>query len=537
MPQPVNYGPIGSHVNVLKKVRTNGGWRLCPAVREPNGRLRDRVRVNGTIESHREGVYYLEWREEGRRRRQAVPNPAEVLERARLKSLELESRRLGIPATGKPEPPIARDASIDFRKSHPIEAPIFTLCGGAEQLLLNGIAAYVRETVEMALRVYWSSPGRREGTSVEICESDSEEVKLLATPVQSKRAQSNELAPDIRLERPASSGDDETTVAEAIEAYLKNIEPPQREPKTYEKYRSTLYRFRDACKKTKAHEIDRDDCLEFMRQLYAAGNEARTVHNLISIVQQWLKSRGITGLLHGRDKPVFVANMRHMYQPEDLKQLFQACRPDEKIRYLFFLLTGERDQEVRHTTWSDIDFNRRCVRVTTKRQMGFKPKDKEEREIPVPASLLDALREYKLRQSGINRNDLVFPTSKGRPDKKFESKLKKIAFRAGLNCGYCNSRHGNKCSEGPYCSKWFLHKFRHTFATTSLEEGVSIRTLQAWLGHSDLASTMVYLKYVGRQRMHEIIDRSAMAELASNAFQAMPATDVEVSDQGIRPNT
>jgi integrase/recombinase XerD len=312
------------------------------------------------------------------------------------------------------------------------------------------------------------------------------------------------------------------TIAVAIESYLKDVEPPQRERKTYEKYRATLHRFRETCKKVYVKDIDRNDCLGFMRDLYSNGNEARTVYNLISIVQQWLRLHGITGLLKGRDKPKFVANVRDMYQSQDLVSLFRACSPEEKMRYLFFLLTGERDQEVRHTTWSDIDFTRKCVRVTASRQLGFKPKDKEEREIPVAASLLDALREYKSRQTGTNRHDLVFPATEGRPDKNFENKLKKIAYRAGLNCGHCVSRHGNKCSEGPYCGKWFLHKFRHTFATTCLEEGVSIRTLQEWLGHSDLASTMVYLKYVGRQSMHEIIDKSAMAELATNSFRSTP---------------
>jgi integrase/recombinase XerD len=70
----------------------------------------------------------------------------------------------------------------------------------------------------------------------------------------------------------------------------------------------------------------------------------------------------IIGLLQGREKRKFVANMRNMYQPEKRESLFQAFTPDEKMRYLFFLLTGERDQEVRHNTWSDIDFTRKCVR-------------------------------------------------------------------------------------------------------------------------------------------------------------------------------
>jgi hypothetical protein len=49
-----------------------------------------------------------------------------------------------------------------------------------------------------------------------------------------------------------------------------------------------LHRSRDSCKKVFVKEIDRNDRLDFMRHLYSIGNEARTVYNLISIVQQWL---------------------------------------------------------------------------------------------------------------------------------------------------------------------------------------------------------------------------------------------------------
>jgi integrase len=40
----------------------------------------------------------------------------------------------------------------------------------------------------------------------------------------------------------------------------------------------------------------------------------------------------------------------------------------------------------------------------------------------------------------------------------------------------------------------WLHKFRATFATWSLWAGVDLRTVQQWLGHSDMESTMRYLK-------------------------------------------
>ena len=42
--------------------------------------------------------------------------------------------------------------------------------------------------------------------------------------------------------------------------------------------------------------------------------------------------------------------------------------------------------------------------------------------------------------------------------------------------------------------EFWLHKFRATFATMHLQAGVDLRTVQVWLGHKDLESTMRYLK-------------------------------------------
>lgn len=51
-----------------------------------------------------------------------------------------------------------------------------------------------------------------------------------------------------------------------------------------------------------------------------------------------------------------------------------------------------------------------------------------------------------------------------------------------------------ECADGPTLHA--SHKFRHTYATMHLRHSVDIQTVQGWLGHSYIQSTMVYLKGV-----------------------------------------
>jgi integrase/recombinase XerD len=308
-------------------------------------------------------------------------------------------------------------------------------------------------------------------------------------------------------------------LSDAVDAYLKEMEPPQREVTTYSAYKLHLQLFVDNCAKTYVQDVTREDLLAFIRKVYELGCGSRTARNRVTTVVQLLKANGIQGLLRKRDWPKFVDPMRPMYETEELKALLAACNDRERVLFLFYLLTGMRKKEVRYCTWRDIDSQNHVVRVTAKPQWGFKPKNKEEREIPIPEALLSELKAHKEWQSASQKtSNLVFPTATGEPDRKHELKLKRIAYRAGLNCGRCTSRHGNTCSKGGYCSNWFLHKFRHTFATQNLQDHVcDIRTLQQWLGHNDLASTMVYLKAV---RSKDVVARINASKLTAFALSA-----------------
>jgi integrase len=148
---------------------------------------------------------------------------------------------------------------------------------------------------------------------------------------------------------------------------------------------------------------------------------------------------------------------------------------EEHLWYRFFLMTGMREQEVMHTFWSDVNFNRNTVTVSAKPLFGFIPENHRSREIPIPSKLIAALKIAKAKAAP--GCPLLFPTSGCKPKNDFLDVLKARAKDAGLEP-----------------EEFWLHKFRATFATWHLQGGVDLRTVQQWLGHTDMESTLRYLR-------------------------------------------
>ena len=68
-----------------------------------------------------------------------------------------------------------------------------------------------------------------------------------------------------------------------------------------------------------------------------------------------------------------------------------------------------------------------------------------------------------------------------------------------------------------------FHDLRHTFGTTMARAGVEVGTIQAWLGHADLATTQLYMHYAPQARDADRIAAAFAVETATN-----PATNLRV---------
>lgn len=171
--------------------------------------------------------------------------------------------------------------------------------------------------------------------------------------------------------------------------------------------------------------------------------------------------------------------------------------------YLAYLVTGRRNSEIRTLRWSDIELNRTDSLGVERVYYRWEGKGQVRRdECPLP--VWEAIRSY-LEAAGklgrMRRGDYIFTPILDRaahlpnirPGDLAENRplsmravgqlLKKYARRAGLEAGRVH-----------------VHTLRHTAAMLRRQAGDDIEQISAFLGHSSLAVTQVYLHTLEGQR-------------------------------------
>jgi integrase/recombinase XerD len=263
----------------------------------------------------------------------------------------------------------------------------------------------------------------------------------------------------------------------AKDQYLAEVEAG-RKPKTHAAYSVALRYFYESCLNKPLSKIDRSDLLKFTLFLRDDKEQSpRSAYNKFEAVMTFLKHFDITGKslkIKAHDWPKFVEEEPEIYEQETLDKFFAACDADELLLFEFFLMTGMREQEVIYATDRCVDFTNCTISVRHNPTHGWTPKMYKERTIPVPKALIGKLKKMLV---GRGKGGLLFLTRTGQPKFDFLDMAKAVAKKAGI-----------------LPEEVWLHRFRATFATRSLWAGVDLRTVQSWMGHTDLASTMRYLK-------------------------------------------
>jgi integrase len=233
-------------------------------------------------------------------------------------------------------------------------------------------------------------------------------------------------------------------------------------------------------------------------RLIRPGYSPKTISVRMTVIFSLLKKHKIQARV---DLPTVPKKAAQPFSPAEIKKLFDAMDDEEKFRYGFFLDTACREQEVMYATWNDIDWANK------------EPKSHEERHVPLSDTMIEQLKAHHNNPAHLR---WIFINGDNNPESHFLDKFKRIALRAGVNCGHCTKsrkerRYEKKtvqvsCKTHPVCEKIYLHRLRKTKATRWHEAGVPVRTIQAWLGHSSLEVTQIYLGETDSSKLRDEIN-------------------------------
>ena len=172
-----------------------------------------------------------------------------------------------------------------------------------------------------------------------------------------------------------------------------------------------------------------------------------------------------------------------------------SCVQTPYIRAFLFTVysCGLRLQEGLYLEVGDIDSDRMMIHV-------HRGKGAKDRMVPLPPQTLAVLRDHWKS----HRNPrLIFPAlSRGpRESATAQSPMGKssvqIAMKKSVRLAGITKRFVH------------IHCLRHSYATHLLEEGVNLRVIQRYLGHSKIETTMMYLHLTrkGHDEAVEVINR------------------------------
>ena len=224
----------------------------------------------------------------------------------------------------------------------------------------------------------------------------------------------------------------------------------------------------------------------YIAQLRKKNLKTSSVNRKISTLKNYLKFLHTEKIIDQIDFQEFeslssVKKIPKAISKSQMEQIFEDLKKSKQTNaglYILILkliyLSGLRISEALNLKWSDINHQDNSIYVYGK--------GSKERKVFIINDYLAQLKNLE------KNNQYVFTINK-----------KKISTRSVnkflQNC-YDNSLIKNKLSS---------HIFRHSFATTMLENNADIRHIQKLLGHSSISTTEIYTK-VAKSMKKRVLD-------------------------------
>jgi integrase len=285
------------------------------------------------------------------------------------------------------------------------------------------------------------------------------------------------------------------TVAEAAERLLTHLEVMGRKHSTLRSYKAIVgAQIKPRLGTRPIALLSAEQIERFAAEELSAGLKPKTIANalgLLSVVCEHAVKRGWapSNPCRGIERPRTLQRdtALRFLDPVEVEALLRAVPADDFARvrraiYVAAVMAGLRQGELLALQWRDVDWSAQRLRVRrnyVRGRFGTPKSSRGSRSVPLADRLggeLDLL--HRSTAYGAD-DDLVFAhPHTGEPMNGHA--LLKVFQRTLRAAGVRQVR---------------FHDLRHTFGTRMAASGVPMRTLQEWMGHADIATTLRYADY------------------------------------------
>lgn len=305
------------------------------------------------------------------------------------------------------------------------------------------------------------------------------------------------------------------SLADAVRAFLRYLEHERdREPSTVADYRNVLNHrvvgFFGA--DTPIDAITTDDIDAFRRYLLdrlarrTAQKTLVIVHGLLTFAKRrrWVRFNAAT------DAEKVQVRRRVEFAVLDPAEVFAvAANADAMISAIIITaaFTGLRMGELRALRWRDVDFTNRLVHVRrnlARTEMGD-PKSHAARSVPLMDDVARALDGLSRRERHTGPDDLVFCQPIGR-------RLRDAQVRGELYAAMQSATVDRDRGTG---KQFVFHDLRHTYGTLAVRI-YPLSDVKAYMGHADIATTMLYVHHTPQHDAAEKFSALVRAAVAAD---------------------
>ncbi len=280
-------------------------------------------------------------------------------------------------------------------------------------------------------------------------------------------------------------------VDELKKQFLEYVEIEKgRTLKTIDNYSRYLNRFLDYSKIKSPEEIDDELVRQYRLYLNRSGLKKKTQNYYLIALRNFLKYLARLGIKSLAPERIELAKVGErqldLISHDELARLLDAPKSsssggakdlrDKAILELLFS-TGLRVSELVALNRDDVDLK--------KGEFSVRGKGEKVRVVFLSETAKTALKNYFDKRSDVEEA-LFANSAKVRPSQRLTSRsIERIVHFYAIKAGISK--------------KVTPHVIRHCFATDLLENGADLRSVQALLGHSNIATTQIYTHVTDRQ--------------------------------------